>query len=97
MYSAIDLDLSDHGELQHHETDTNYYSLYDSCQKAVGEIYSDVWNDIMSESVDTVVLENSMKQIGYDRDFTGLRSFVVENTMHSRPHISSRGRSCTSI
>ena len=62
-----------------HETDTNYYSIYDSCQKAVGEIYSDVWNDIMSESVDTVVLENSMKQIGYDRDFTGLRSFVVEN------------------
>lgn len=61
------------------ETDTNYYRLYDSCQKAVGEIYNDVWNDIMSDSVDTVVLENSMKTIEYDKDFTGLRSFVVDN------------------
>ncbi len=60
-------------------TDTNYYSLYDSCRKAVVEIYNDVWNDLRSDDVDTVILQSGMEHVGYDKDFTGLRSFVVEN------------------
>lgn len=61
------------------ESDTNYYGLYDSCRKAVGEIYNDVWNDIMSDDVDTVILESGIKKITYDENLAGLRSFVVEN------------------
>ena len=71
-------------------SDTNYFNLYEKCQNAAFATYRLLWDEVLLGSIDTSELEIRIRQMDYDDEFEGLRSFIVKNmdsfkTAYSKP------------
>ncbi len=58
---------------------TNYYSMYDSCLEEAIRIYTDLYDQNISESADTDDVKAQLLSLPYDPGFEGLRGFIIDN------------------
>ena len=58
---------------------TNYYSLYDRCLEEAVRIYTEIYNQDVSESADTEDVKKQLLSVSYDSEFKGLKGFIIDN------------------
>lgn len=57
----------------------NYFSEYDSCKEALAMVYGELGNEEIEKTLETVKLDEKIKNISYDIDHVFLKMFVKEN------------------
>ncbi len=75
---------------QDKDSDINYFRRYEECQALAQAAYSEVWESVINDSVNTADVEVRLDKAEFDEGFTGLTRFISENidsfkTAYTRP------------
>ncbi|MBQ6150399.1 MAG: hypothetical protein IJJ03_01965 [Mogibacterium sp.] len=57
----------------------NYYSMYDRCREEAVRIYTELYDQDISESADTDDVKAQLLSLPYDPAFEGLKGFIIDN------------------
>lgn len=72
------------------KTYKNYYQEFESTRTKIEEIYNEIWNQDIIDSIGTIDLEDDFRYIEYDDEYFALKRFVCKNidsfkTAYARP------------